>query len=40
MDGDGGALEELNLFLRTHRVLSVDKVAVMDQGRHSWFVYV
>ncbi|MBL4770781.1 MAG: HRDC domain-containing protein [Planctomycetes bacterium] len=40
MEGDGGAMEELNVFLRTHRVLSVDKVAVMDQGRHYWSVYV
>ncbi len=40
MDGDGNSMEELNVFLRTHRVLSVDKVAVMDQGRHYWSVYV
>jgi hypothetical protein len=40
VDGDGNSMEELNVFLRTHRVLSVDKVAVMDQGRRYWSVYV
>lgn len=40
MDGDSVATDELNVFLRTQKVLSVDKVAVVDQGRHYWSVCV
>ncbi|MCU0866123.1 MAG: hypothetical protein MUC36_20255 [Planctomycetes bacterium] len=34
MDGDDEATEELNRFLRGQKVLSVEKVGVVDQGRH------
>lgn len=34
MDGELQALEEMNDFLRSQKVLSVEKVAVVDHGRH------
>lgn len=40
MDGDPEAIEERNRFLRGNRVLSVEKVAVIDHGRHYWSVCV
>lgn len=40
LDGDDEATEELNRFLRGQRVLSVEKVAVIDKGRHYWSVCV
>jgi len=36
MDADEDGLEELNVFLRTHKVLSVEKVPVVVQGRQYW----
>jgi ribonuclease D len=37
MDGEGNdAVDELNVFLRSQKVLSVEKVAVVDRGRHFW----
>jgi hypothetical protein len=36
MDGDAEALEALNRFLRSQKVLSLDKVAVVDGGRPHW----
>ena len=35
MDGDPEAIKEPNVFLRGQKVLSVEKVAVVDHGRHS-----
>lgn len=40
MDGDDEATEELNRFLRGQKVLSVEKVAVVDKGRHYWSVCI
>ena len=40
MDGDDEATEELNRFLRGQKVLSVEKVGVVDQGRHYWSICV
>lgn len=40
MDGDPEAIEELNAFLRGQKVLSVEKVAVVDHGRHYWSLCV
>ena len=40
MDGDDEAIEELNRFLRGQKVLCVEKVAVVDHGRHYWSVCV
>jgi len=40
MEGEPDALEELNVFLRSHRVLSVEKAAVVDHGRHYWAICV
>ena len=40
MDGEPGALEELSVFLRSQKVLSVEKVAVVDHGRHYWSMCV
>ena len=40
MEGDDDAVEECNHFLRAHKVLSVEKVAVVDKGRHYWSVCV
>jgi len=40
MDGDLDAVEELNVFLRSQKVLSVEKVAVVDHGRHYWSLCV
>ncbi len=40
MEGDSIAAEELNLFLRSQKVLSVEKVAVTDQGRHFWSICI
>ncbi|QDU85603.1 hypothetical protein Pla163_27350 [Planctomycetes bacterium Pla163] len=36
MVGDEAALEQVNAFLRSHRVLSVDKTAVVHEGRQFW----
>lgn len=37
MDGEGSdAVDELDVFLRSQKVLSVEKVAVIDHGRHFW----
>lgn len=40
MEGDELATEECNKFLRGQRVLSVQKTAVVDGGRHYWSVCV
>lgn len=40
MDGELQALEEMNDFLRSQKVLSVEKVAVVDHGRHYWSICV
>jgi hypothetical protein len=41
MDGEGtDAVDEVNVFLRSQRVLSVDKVAVVEHGRHCWSLCV
>jgi hypothetical protein len=33
MEGDEEATQQLNLFLRTHKVLSIDKAPVIAAGR-------
>ena len=38
--GDGLAIEELNRFLRSHKVLSVSKTNVNDNGRCYWSICV
>lgn len=40
MDGDAEAMDEVNAFLRSQKVLSVEKVAVADHGRHYWSLCV
>lgn len=40
MAGDGLAIEELNRFLRSHRVLSITKTSVNDNGRCYWSICV
>jgi hypothetical protein len=40
MEGDEDAQEDLNRFLRGHKVLSIDKVAVVAQGRQFWSICV
>jgi len=40
LEGDEEATEQLNRFLRTPNVLSLEKAAVVAQGRWSWSVCV
>jgi superfamily II DNA helicase RecQ len=40
MEGDEEATEQLNRFLRTHKVLCIEKAAVIAQGRQFWSVCV
>jgi superfamily II DNA helicase RecQ len=40
MDGDDEAMEECNHFLRANKVLSVEKVPVVERGRNYWSVCV
>ncbi len=40
MEGDEEATEQLNRFLRTHKVLCIEKAAVVAQGRQYWSVCV
>jgi superfamily II DNA helicase RecQ len=40
MEGDDEAVAQLNLFLRTHKVLCVEKAPVVAQGRQFWSVCV
>ncbi len=40
MEGDDDAQEDCNRFLRAHKVLSIEKVAVVAQGRQFWSLCV
>lgn len=40
MEGDEEAVAQLNLFLRTHKVLCIEKAPVLAQGRQYWSVCV
>jgi len=40
MEGDEDAVAQLNLFLRTHKVLCIEKAPVLAQGRQYWSVCV
>jgi superfamily II DNA helicase RecQ len=40
MEGDEEATAQLNLFLRTHKVLCIEKAPVIAQGRQYWSVCV
>ena len=40
MEGDEEATEQLNRFLRTHKVLCIEKAPVVAQGRQYWSVCV
>jgi superfamily II DNA helicase RecQ len=40
MEGDEEATQQLNLFLRTHKVLSIEKAPVIAAGRQYWSVCV
>lgn len=40
MTGDPSAVEGLNTFLRSHKVLAIDRVAVTDEGGQFWSVFM
>lgn len=38
MEGDEDAVAQLNLFLRTHKVLCIEKAPVLAQGRSTGLI--